>query len=396
MPENAAPVASRWKDRLAALRPAPQTIGLREQWRAALSAGGGILLTGLLCTLMAHGWPQSAEPWLMAPLGASAVLVFALPGSPLAQPWAVVGGNTLSALAGMACVHAWPHPVVAGALAVSLAIGLMFACRCLHPPGGAVALLCVLNHADTLTFAIHPVLANSALLVVTGAVIHSLAGKRYPHPQVLPPSAQGALSQHPRFTRQDLDAVLARHNQVLDVSRDDLEHLLEQTEMQAYQRLLGELRCEAIMTSQPISVQFGSSLEEAWQLMRTHRIKALPVVDRWNHLVGILTQADFLKQLDLDVHEGLASRLRHFVKRSAGDTASKPEVVGQIMTRQVRVASADRHVVDLVPLFSEDGHHHVPIIDEHRRLVGIITQRDFVKALYRALHGMGPGHPSRP
>ena len=64
--------------------------------------------------------------------------------------------------------------------------------------------------------------------------------------------------------------------------------------------------------------------------------------------------------------------------------ADKPEVVGQIMTRSVRVASADRHIVELVPLFSEGGHHHVPIIDEAQRLVGIITQSDLVRALYRA------------
>ena len=63
--------------------------------------------------------------------------------------------------------------------------------------------------------------------------------------------------------------------------------------------------------------------------------------------------------------------------------SDKPEVVGQIMTRQVRVASADRHVVELMPLFSEGGHHHIPIIGEKNKLVGIITQSDFVKALHR-------------
>jgi CBS domain-containing membrane protein len=51
----------------------------------------------------------------------------------------------------------------------------------------------------------------------------------------------------------------------------------------------------------------------------------------------------------------------------------------------VRVASAERPVVDLVPLFSEGGHHHIPIIDGERRLVGMITQSDFVRALYRAV-----------
>jgi CBS domain-containing membrane protein len=69
--------------------------------------------------------------------------------------------------------------------------------------------------------------------------------------------------------------------------------------------------------------------------------------------------------------------------------SSKPEVVGQIMTRQVRVASADRPVVDLLPLFSEAGHHHIPIIDADRRLAGMITESDFVRALARAVQPAG-------
>jgi CBS domain-containing membrane protein len=60
-------------------------------------------------------------------------------------------------------------------------------------------------------------------------------------------------------------------------------------------------------------------------------------------------------------------------------------VVGQIMTRQVRVASADRPVSELVPVFSEDGHHHIPVIDAEARLVGVITQTDLFRSLYRAL-----------
>ena len=51
------------------------------------------------------------------------------------------------------------------------------------------------------------------------------------------------------------------------------------------------------------------------------------------------------------------------------------------MTRQVRVASADRHLAELVPLFADTGHHHIPIIDAEQRLVGIITQSDLVAAL---------------
>jgi len=50
----------------------------------------------------------------------------------------------------------------------------------------------------------------------------------------------------------------------------------------------------------------------------------------------------------------------------------------------VRVASADRPVAELLPIFSEHGHHHIPIIDAENRLVGIVTESDFVRAFYRS------------
>lgn len=96
----------------------------------------GVLFAAALSRLMAG--TTSAVPWLVAPIGASAVLVFGVPASPLAQPWAVVGGNTLSAMVGIACANWIGDPAVAGAVAVSLAIALMFSLRCLHPPGGAI------------------------------------------------------------------------------------------------------------------------------------------------------------------------------------------------------------------------------------------------------------------
>lgn len=82
-------------------------------------------------------------------------------------------------------------------------------------------------------------------------------------------------------------------------------------------------------------------------------------------------------------HQGLAQRLRAFIRPDGLVESDKPEVVGQIMTRQVRVTSEDRHAVALLPLFTEAGHHHIPVIDADKRIVGIITQSDFVRALHR-------------
>jgi CBS domain-containing membrane protein len=124
--------------------------------------------------------------------------------------------------------------------------------------------------------------------------------------------------------------------------------------------------------------------------MCKHSVKALPVVDRARRIVGIVTVSDFLRQVNQDVSDGLGMRLLAFVRRSGASHSDKPEVVGQIMTRQVRVASAQRYVIELVPLFSQGGHHHIPVIDTEQRLVGILTQTDFVKALHRAVQPAAP------
>ncbi len=364
--------------------PGRTTVDARERLRAVAGAGLGLLLTALLSHWLAG--PLHAGVWLIAPLGASAVLVFALPASPLAQPWAVIGGNTLSALVGIAAANCVPDPALAGAIAVAAAIGLMFFTRCLHPPGGAAALLAVLTHTTQFSSALFPFFTNSLLLVLAGVAYNTLTGRRYPHVQVArPPGANAPEARDARFSQADIDAVLARYNQVLDISRDDLASLIQQTELESYQRRLGTLHCADIMSGAPVSVEFGTPLQEAWALMHERRIKALPVTDRTRRVVGIVTQADFLRQLDLRHHEGIAGKLRELIRATRTVMSDKPEVVGQIMTRQVRVASADRPVVDLVPLFSEGGHHHIPIIDAEKRLTGMITQSDFVRALYRAV-----------
>ena len=377
---------------LRAFLPAPTRIDTRERVRAFAGAAFGILITGLLARWLiesqTHGaWfgafvssPQHAL-WLVAPMGASAVLIYAVPASPLAQPWAVLAGNTVSALIGIACARYIPDPALAGALAVGLAIAAMFRLRCLHPPGGATALFVVLAGITDWHFALSPILLNSLLMVACGIAYNSLTGRRYPHTQ-RPAKPIGAA---PRFSAVDLDAALAHYNQVLDVSRDDLEELLHHAEDAAYRRNLGELRCADIMSREPIAAEWGTPLGDAWHLMRDQHIKALPVIDRARRILGIVTTADFMRQVDTGPHQGLGERLRSFVRKSGLSHGDKPEVVGQIMARQVRVASSDRHVIELVPLFSEGGHHHIPIIDAERRLVGIITQSDLVRALYRAV-----------
>lgn len=294
----------------------------------------------------------------------------------------MIGGNTLSAMVGTVCAMWIPDVAVASAVATALAIATMFATRSLHPPGGAMALSAVLVHASHGHLAIGTAFGNALLLVSAGVVYNLSTGRRYPHMQLAPTKSDSQASGA-RFSSQDLDAVLARYNQVLDVSRDDLESLLMAAEMEGHRRRSSEIRCQDVMTREVITVEFGATLESAWQLMRTHGIKALPVIDRSRRIVGIITMADFLRAANIDAHQGFGSKLRAFILPDGLVHSDKPEVVGQIMTRHVRVTSQDRHAVALLPLFTEAGHHHIPVIDDDKRIVGIITQSDFVRALHQ-------------
>ena len=366
----------RW---LRTFQPLPMKVDARERVRVVIGALFGIGLAAVIGHWFAG---NSTSIWLIAPMGASAVLVFGVPASPMAQPWSVVGGNTVAAAVGVACVHFVPDIHLAAALAVSLAIGVMFLLGCLHPPGGATSLLMVLTQTHDPSAILFPVLFNAVALTATGVLYNTLTGRPYPHALAPAPAASAAAS---RFSDADLDLALARFNQVLNVSREDLEQLLNFAEGAAYDRSFGELRCAEIMSREPVAVEYGTPLEEAWTIMRLRRFKALPVIDKARRVVGIVSTADFMRLANLDRRDGIAERLRSVIRSSQTTHSDKPEVVGQIMTRQVRVASATQLVTELVTLFSREGHHHIPVIDGNQKLVGIITQSDLVRSLYRAV-----------
>ncbi len=155
------------------------TVAWAERLRSVLGAFLGLIL--VLTTAKYLGELSGLDEWLMASLGASAFLVFALPQSPMAQPWAVIAGNTLSALVGIAVIHLVHEPLLALPLVASLSILGMFVLRCLHPPAAAVGLIVVLGHVMHYQYAFFPVMVDSILLVMVGAVYSNLTGKRYPN-----------------------------------------------------------------------------------------------------------------------------------------------------------------------------------------------------------------------
>ncbi|MDZ5648505.1 HPP family protein [Nitrospirillum sp. BR 11828] len=319
----------------------------------------GALLGILLTTLISRWWlggNVEGLPYLVAPIGASSVLVFAAPATPLAQPWAVFGGNVVSGLAGVACARLIPDPVMAGAAAVALAVLGMSLLRCLHPPGGAVALTAVLGgpviHAAGVGFVLAPVGVNTVILIAMGLAFNNLTRHRYPH--VAPAQPPQTARNSAGYTIEDLDQVLAHYGEQLDVDRDDLDAVFRQVEARAYQRRHGDIRCGAIRSRVPVAVGPEDTVATVRGLMADYHLRSVPVTDEGGRLLGVIPPLP----ATVPARQGI----RHLVQPAVTALATTP-------------------VVNILPAMTA-GAHEAMVVDEVGRLVGMVTTADLLSALY--------------
>ena len=354
------------KTRFRLFQPILAGASLRDRLIACLGALIGISLTALTCGLLFTHDPHL--PLIVAPVGASAVLLFAVPASPLAQPWPIVGGNTISALVGLTVAHLVPEPAVALGLALGLAILAMSVTRSLHPPGGAAALTAVLGGPVVESFGywfpLAPMALNSALLVGLGFLFHKLS-RRHAYPHKAPPPANVHRTQDMPVQRrvsirpEDIDAALASLHETFDIDRGDLEQIVRQVEQQALMRTHGDLLCKDLMSRDVVSVRAGDTPDHARELLLRHNIRTLPVLDESGALIGTVG-------------------LRELAQASGA--------VGDHVSTSA-TAVPDQAAMRLVPVLSDGSKHAVIIVDDQRRVLGLITQTDLLAALARHVLG---------
>ncbi|RYD33084.1 MAG: hypothetical protein EOP86_14195 [Verrucomicrobiaceae bacterium] len=194
------------------------------------AAGGGLSIM-VLIYLCLQVLPGEGAAQVIGSMGASAVLLFAVPHGPLSQPWPVIAGHTFSAAIGVACAR-WIHaPAVAAACAVGLAIGAMHQLKCIHPPGGATAFAAVMGGNAVrglgFGFVLFPVLANALIMVLLAVIINGcFKWRRYP--AVLSrPSRPAKPSSSSQPTHSEVVAAIRSLDSFVDISEQDLLHLVE-------------------------------------------------------------------------------------------------------------------------------------------------------------------------
>ncbi len=193
-----------------------------------VSAVGGLLSILFLMAISRAGLHLPYNTGLVASMGASAVLLFAVPHGQLSQPWPVIGGHCLAAFIGVACAKWIGTTELAGACAVALSIGVMHQLKCIHPPGGATALTAVLGGPAVRDLGFHfvycPVFANCLVMIGTAIVFNSFFGwRRYPAAwsrKAAPPVGSTAPSH------EEIVAALRQLDSFVDISEDDLVSLV--------------------------------------------------------------------------------------------------------------------------------------------------------------------------
>lgn len=348
--------------------------------RAGVGAGLGLLLAGLALRALGIGW-------LIAPFGASAVLVYAVPNSPLAQPWSVVMGNTLSALVALAVITAFPAVDWAIPLAVGLAIATMIATRALHPPGGAVSLLVALAGKTDWLHTLGPVIAGSCLLVAIGILWNRAVGRVYPFRQPAQPGTHGTIDPKPEdrigLDPAELATILEDFRQSSNVGVADLARLVGAAEQAAAARRMEGFAASDIMSRDLVTVGPEAPLAHVADIFRKRGFTSLPVVGEADHLLGLIFQIDLIRRAREDAfrqHHSLIRALAHLIDSHR----KRPPKAAEIMETNTPRIAPDTPVGAIMPLLADGGAEAVAVV-EGPKVVGIVTRTDLVSALSQRL-----------
>ena len=220
----------------------PAAINTRPtEWsRAAIGMALGTLFSVWLC---AQVFGHEVAYHLIGPLGASAVLLFAVSSGALAQPWSILGGYLCAGVLALLVAHVLGRSLGSACLAAGMALILMCWLRCLHPPAGALALTLVLADPATIAMnwkAMEPVMLGAACMLLTALAYNNLTRIRYPKRPVEPAPAMAPVDTQ-AITAEDLKRALADMEAFIDITPEDLEQLIHASEQHAKRRSIGQV-----------------------------------------------------------------------------------------------------------------------------------------------------------
>lgn len=359
-----------------------------EAARAGLGAFVGLALAGAF--VLSSSIDLTLGLYLVAPFGASSVLLFAVPNSPLAQPWSAIVGNTVAAVVAVAVCLVVSDPVMRIALSVGLAIAATILCRALHPPAGAVAMTAAMSPdaVDELgfMFALTPIAIGTVLLVLVAIVYGRLTGRHYPFRQFDEPNTHGTTDPEPMerlgLSEDELTDILDRYRQSFNLGTEDLARLIGAAEIQASTHRINPMVAAEVMSRDLVMIREDAPLVDVADLFRKHRFTGLPVIAKSGEFLGVIFQMHLIDRASQ--HANLTHRPFRSVMRQLMDRKSDALLrAADIMTIDGPRAVASTPLAALLPLMAQGDIDAVPVL-EAGHVIGIVTRTDLISALARS------------
>ncbi len=145
-----------------------------------------------------------------------------------------------------------------------------------------------------------------------------------------------------------------------------------------------EMLVQDVMTRSVISVSKYESIMHAANILTEKNISGLPVVDKEDKVLGIITQADILSMVGVRREHTFKDLLKYMLgeplpERRLGDH------VGDIMTSPALTIKAQSNIAEAVRMMDEKKIRRLTVVDEKNSLIGILTRADILKAVIKKL-----------
>lgn len=147
-----------------------------------------------------------------------------------------------------------------------------------------------------------------------------------------------------------------------------------------------QMRVRDVMVTHVVAVNPGDRVSDALQLMVENRVAALPVVDGHDRCVGVISSTDLLQKAQelggeleaLNTSQGLAHEL---LMEKLEHTGFSEEVVQEVMTHTPVAVDPETSLVAASSLMTRNRIHHLAVTDGQRKLRGILSSMDILRAL---------------
>lgn len=182
------------------------------------------------------------------------------------------------------------------------------------------------------------------------------------------------------ISHEDLQAALKEMKSYVDITEDDLKRIYAIALRHASQRVAHRVMVRDVMTRNVIHVRENADISEVANLLSENRISGLPVVDRDEHVIGVITEADVLSMAGMKKEHVFRDILRHILGEPL-PAHTKSKSLRDVMSSPAITTGPESDIREVAMIIDEKRIKRLPVVDEQGRLVGLISRADIVRGI---------------